>query len=370
MADAFDSWLRGAATGEAAWTILAPRIAAAEVAFLGELNHFVHEKSDFRLDCARRLAALGVDAYAEELSWSDGTRIARYLRTGELSIFDRIALFGFTGDQRTDRDDRPAGIFRAAFDAYPHALMRAEHTRFYRALGALAPRAFFGLDIDGASGDGYGDLADLARAPGETIAEEIARLSGLRPLFSGRARASLDALIESLHYVALSKDAASYDALRPAMAYREDFMKRRFAEARAFSPGPFALMAHAMHLAKNDNLIAGGVGVGPGGGQVCSLGHHIVQTLGLSAVSIWMIYGEGADSQPLPDLPRTARYPRDSLNARLARRFETPTLVLTEGAPDAPIAIGHMYNATFRTRLPGQVDALYFIPRATPMRLT
>lgn len=370
MADALAAWLDNAAAGEAAWRTLAPRIAAADVVFLGELNHFVHEKSDFRIACAQRLARLGVSAFAEELSWSDGVRIARYLRSGDEVLFDRIALFGFTGDQRTDRDDLPTGIFRASHQAYPHALMRAEQTRFYRALRTLAPSAFFGLDIDGASGGGYGDLPALARTPGETLAQEAARLEAQRGDYAGAECASLEALIDSLRYVALSKDAPSYEALRPAMAFREDCMKRRFAAARALAPGKIAVMAHAMHLAKDDSLIEGGAGVGPGGGQTCSLGHHIVRELGLAAISIWMIYGGGEDSQPMPDLPRRARYPRETLNAQLAQRFKSPSLIATQNAPDAPVSIGHMYNAIFRTRLREQCDALFFFPQVSPMRLT
>jgi len=368
VSDPFDQWLDSATTGGAAWAELVPRIAATDILFLGELNHFVHEKSDFRLDCVRRVAASGVRVFAEELSWSDGIRIASFLQTRDERCFDRVALFGFTGDQRTDRDDLPTGIFRGSQQNYPHSLMRAEQTRFYRGLAQLAPDGFFGLDVDGASGGGYGDVPTLARRSGETIEEEIARVGGLSSGYAGAPRASLNALIESLRYVALSKDADNYEALRPAMAYREDFMKRRFADARAIAPGKMALMAHATHLAKDDRLIEGGIGVGPGGGRVSSLGHHIVSELGLTAVSIWMIYGEGEDSQPIPGLPRTARYPRDSLNARLSRRFRDPTLVLTDGAPDGFVSVGHMYNARFFTRLRGQVDALYFFPRVTPMR--
>ena len=116
--DAIDRWLDRAAIAPSS---LDP--GAADVVVLGELNHFVHEKSDFRLALAPRLLELGYDVWGEELGWSDGTRIDDYLRTRDEQIFERIALFGYRGDVRGDRDDAPTGIFRESLKAYPFALM-------------------------------------------------------------------------------------------------------------------------------------------------------------------------------------------------------------------------------------------------------
>ena len=70
------------------------------------------------------------------------------------------------------------------------------------------------------------------------------------------------------------------------------------------------------------------------------------------------------------DLPRIVDFPPDTLNVRLAS-FNDPTLFLLKGAPpgvlDAPVSIGQMYNSTFRTPLRQQVDALFSVPRVTPM---
>jgi erythromycin esterase-like protein len=155
------------------------------------------------------------------------------------------------------------------------------------------------------------------------------------------------------------------------MAFREQAMKRRYAAARTNMGGTKPiLMSHALHLAKNDLLIEGLRGVGPGGGHVASLGHHIVQELGQKAFSIWMIYGGGEDSQPFSDLPRIVDFSADTLNVRLAS-FNDPTLFLLKGAPpgllDAPVSIGQMHNSTFRTPLRQQVDALFYVPRVSPM---
>jgi erythromycin esterase-like protein len=152
------------------------------------------------------------------------------------------------------------------------------------------------------------------------------------------------------------------------MAYREGAMKRRFADIRALVGDQLVLMAHALHLPKDDDLLDAPGIVGPGGDRVASLGHHINQETGLKTFVIWMIYGTGEDSQPLPDLPRKARFAPDTLNARLAARFDTPALVLTQSAPKQALAIGQMYNSTFRTPVHSQADAIWFVPKVTPMQ--
>jgi hypothetical protein len=153
------------------------------------------------------------------------------------------------------------------------------------------------------------------------------------------------------------------------MAYREGCMKRRWSDIRALGgAAPTALMAHALHLAKDDRLLGKVIGVGPGGGLECSIGHHLVREKGLKAVSIWLIFGSGEDAQPFPDLPRRFAYPRETLNARLAALGE-PWLIPIAGGPfDRPVGVGHMYNAVQPATLAGQVDALLFLPEVSPLR--
>ena len=378
--------------------ILNDALSGADVVFLGETNHFVHEKSDFRLLFARHLLGRGWSGFMEEIGWSDGWRIERYLATGEAHWLERLSLFGHRADSRTDRDDRPTGVFKASFEAYPHGLMSGEHGRFYRGLRAAADSRlrYFGVDIDGDPGGAYADIDVLTassatltevaawcmrlnRVTGESIKQEIRRLGRARSILPASIEtevrsaiaAAIDALIDSLEYVQQTYSARTYEATRPGMAFREQAMKRRYAAARTnMGKTKTILMSHALHLAKNDLLIEGLRGVGPGGGRVASLGHHIVQELGQKAFSIWMIYGGGEDSQPFSDLPRIVDFSADTLNVRLAS-FNDPPLFLLKGAPpgvlDAPVSIGQMYNSTFRTPLRQQVDALFYVPRVTPM---
>jgi erythromycin esterase-like protein len=131
------------------------------------------------------------------------------------------------------------------------------------------------------------------------------------------------------------------------------------------------LLAHAFHLAKDDGALRATQGVGPGGDQVHSLGHHLTQILRVPSRSIWLLYGAGEDSQPFPDLPTTARYPDDSINSQLAK-FGSPLVLPTGPAKAAalaePVGVGHMYNLVVPVHLPSQADAIFFIPRITPLR--
>jgi hypothetical protein len=220
----------------------------------------------------------------------------------------------------------------------------------------------------------------LDRLVGESAAEESARLAALIPRAAAlgvppaaEAGASLRSMAESLAYVDMTYPAKTYEATSPGMAFREGCMKRRFGEARRLSANaPVVVMGHGLHLAKDDSLLGSTVGVGPGGGQTCSLGHHIVQDLGLKTASVWLVHGGGEDSQPFPDLPRRFAYPLDTFNRRLAP-LDTATLIPIAGAPEGlferPLGLGHMYNAVQQVVLDGQVDAIIYLPRVTPLRL-
>jgi hypothetical protein len=366
------------------------QVAAADVVFLGEANHFVHEKNEFRLWWLRRLAARRPLVVGEELSWSDGRDVAHFLATGDPVHLDRAATFGDHRHVRSDRDDTPSGVLAASHNAYPTALFKAEQSRFYRALRALPgmheERRFFGFDID-APGAGYDDVAaargspaipaqfwaQLERVEGETLGAEADRLeaaAALLPADAEAVRVDLDALIGTLRYAALAMSALDYEALRPAMALREELMKNHVERILAgVAPGELVvLMGHAFHLIKDDSAAAT-AGVGPGGGVVPSLGHHLVAS-GLRAQAVWMLYGEGEDSQPFPDLPRRASYPAGTLNTLLARHRAPLVLPVPapHGTPPEPAAVGHMYNAVVPIDLRAAVDAIHFIPTVTPLR--
>jgi erythromycin esterase-like protein len=374
-------------------------VANADIVVLGELNHFVHEKTDFRLYFCRYLLSRGFASLAEELGWSDGVRVDRYLNGGGDEELRRLPSFGYDGHKRDDRNDRPTGILKRAFDSYPTALFVAEQSRFYCGLRRTASTnglPYFGFDIDGSPGGAYEDVdgilaqfADgppnqafrkaLARVAGESVDEEVRRLRrAIEPMPGSlpadaqrRVRASLAALIDSLDYVARTYGAKTYDQLRPGMAFREDAMKRRLAaiEQLCGANKKLVVMGHALHLVKDDTqLAADTAGVGPGGGHTFSLGHHLTREKGRRVCAIWFLYGGGEDSQPFPELPRRAAFPRDTINTVLSE-FGMPLFFRTGAqAFREPVRIGHMYNAVVAAPLGMQADAVFFLPFVTPLR--
>jgi hypothetical protein len=377
-------------------------LAGAQAVFLGELDHFVHEKADFRLLMLRYLISRGFTRVAEELSWSDGLRVGRYLNGDDAQV-ERLVGLGYTPDLRTDRSDRPSGVLKASFDAYPVELFAAEQKRFYRGLRAIGGVTdYFGLDVDALPGAAYanvaealaeigpnaevdGWLADLRRVPGESLTEESARvrrvwtkvMQRLSLLGSGermaRVGVSLVHHMHSLDYIAQTYAQTSYEALSPGLAFREQIMKDCAYEAlnHGGMPAPLVVMGHALHLLKNDALGGSAGPAGPGGGRVASLGHWLAQEPPMPVFSVWMMWGSGEDSQPFPDLPRRFAYRRGTLNAALAE-FSQPVLFPIAGAPgglfEPPWAVGHMYNQTVEVILAGQVDAILYLPRVSPMR--
>src|ERR1700731_2414701 len=156
-------------------SILDPLVAGKRFAYIGESDHFIHEKYAYRLAMLNYLAARG------------------FTHVGEESQLERITIYGYSGASRSDRDDTPTGILRDSFGAaYPTAQFAAEQKRFAHGLRKIGLH-FFGFDIDPLPGGGYEDLAEildsipadpaidririaLQRVKGETIDQEIVRL--------------------------------------------------------------------------------------------------------------------------------------------------------------------------------------------------
>lgn len=133
------------------------------VVYLGEEDHWIHEKSDYRLLLLRFLISRGWRYIGEELGLSDGIRINRYLETGDESELERIATYGYAGAQRSDRVDKVTGILKDSSENYPLESFKSEQLRLIRALktlnGGLKPGLhYFGFDINAVAGGGYEDV--------------------------------------------------------------------------------------------------------------------------------------------------------------------------------------------------------------------
>jgi erythromycin esterase-like protein len=361
--------------------------------FVGEADHFIREKIEYRLAFAEAALRAGFDCFGEELGRSDGLRIDRYLR-GETDSLDDITLFGNRREIRPDRDDSPTGILQPSYEKPADARFRFEHERLLTGLRALREQApdlsLFGFDVDGLPGGAYADLERwlgvplphaLQRVPGETLPQEVERLTtflnaGVLSDMNPRARTSLETLRDSLHYTSLAHPAATWPALAPAMAFRERVMHRHVDTALAALPRErgLVLWGHDFHLARDDDGITGRPGsVGPGGDSERSLGHHLCKQHGDDVFIVWMVFGGGEDSQPLQGLSRRLRPRRGSLNAILGRvggNFVLPTRSTEAGSEPLrePLRLYHLYNGYAEVRIADQADAICFIENVSPMR--
>jgi len=305
-------------------SILDSLIAGKRFAYIGESDHFIHEKYAYRLAMLNYLAARGFTHVGEEIGASDGMRIDRFIETGDESQLERITIYGYSGASRSDRDDTPTGILRDSFGAaYPTAQFAAEQKRFAHGLRKIGLH-FFGFDIDPLPGGGYEDLAEilesmppdakidqirkaLQRVEGETIEAEIARLDdALRLIEAGRfdaLRYSATCLRDSFDYVRMTYPAKTFDALNPGMAFRERYMHRQL-DRRLGQMRPnekLALMSHNMHLCRAPDAVAeSNAAAGPGGKTDPPLGAWLAARYPAEIFSVWMLIGRGGTRSRFP----------------------------------------------------------------------
>jgi erythromycin esterase-like protein len=378
-------------------SILDPLIAGKRFAYIGESDHFIHEKYAYRLAMLKYLAGRGFTHLGEELGASDGMRIDRFIATGDESQLDRVTIYGYSGASRTERDDTPTGILRASFgDAYPTAVFAAEQKRFAHGLRKIGVR-FFGFDIDPLPGCGYEDLAEildsmpadaavarirnaLHRVPGETIDEEIARLDDALRLIEADGpdalRHSATCLRDSFKYVSITYPAKTFDALNPGMAFRERHMHRQVDRmlGQMRTDEKLALMSHNMHLCRAPDAVAGSdAGAGPGGKTDPPLGASLAARYPAEIFSVWMLIGRGRDSQPYPTLSKEIKEKRGTLNALLGEigdRFILPIDATDERARllTENVEITHDGNGGVRTALSRQADAIFFVRNVKPLQ--
>ena len=378
-------------------SILDPLLAGKRFAYIGESDHFIHEKYAYRLAILNYLAARGFTHVGEEIGASDGMRIDRFIETGDESQLERITIYGYSGASRSDRDDTPTGILRDSFgSAYPTAQFAAEQKRFAHGLRNIGLH-FFGFDIDPLPGGGYEDLAEilasmpadakvdqirkaLQRLEGETIDAEIARLDdALRLIEAGRfdaLRYSATCLRDSFDYVRMTYPAKTFDALNAGMAFRERYMHRQL-DRRLGQMRPnekLALMSHNMHLCRAPDAVAGSnAAAGPGGKTDPPLGAWLAARYPAEIFSVWMLIGRGRDSQPFPTLSKEIKEKPGTLNALLGEIGNC--FVLPIDAADSRarllsenIEIMHDGNGGVRTAIARQADAIFFVRDVTPLR--
>jgi len=414
--EAFVAWAREAATplDTLDWRAadVAP-LAALDVALegkrivlLGEPDHFVREKMDVRLLVLRHLYARGFRAVGMEQGRADGKRIDRFLATGDEAWLARVAIYGYDGDLRDDRDDGvpgwtggPGSDLRAR--SGDEARWFARELRWWNAERAEPGErlAYFGFDVSMKPGGGYADarevlepraseplaqelLRALARVPDESRLEEAARLDALGVTLAQQAdevralvgdtgarelERSLACLADSLRFVDGLKSDPDPAARRALLEWREQVMHRRIDEVLA-ELGPDAkvvLLGHDLHLGRDSTRVEWqGATLWP------SLGTHLARTRPGEVLAVWMLCERGEHLVPGAEPPlRTLRSRRDDLESLLGRVGERFLLPLSSEDPraaflDEPRELS-MGGYRPRCALREQADAILFVRDVT-----
>ena len=377
-------------------------IGGERIVYLGEPDHFIHEKYDYRLLMLRYLVSRGWNHIGEEMGVVDGHRINQFLASGDSSFLDRVPMYGYKGGQRTDRDDSATGLLKDSFTAFPLAPFVAEQKSFARGLRDVAASGlnFFGFDIDALPGAGYEELtamlapvaddalvanilATLVCVAGETRVEEVARLDSAIQMIDSNLGAVLAAdiarfaraLRDSFHYTQAAYPASDWPSLNVAMALREESMHRnvtaRFAEAGTDTKT--VLMSHNLHLAKDFDRIKGNIGAGPGGGRAPALGTYLNRMFPGKVFSVWMLCNRGRDCQPFSFCTCEIKPVEGSLNSILGEIGPALILPLKTGGPrpallDSKMLIQMDGQPGVHAAIAEQADAIFFIDEVSPLR--
>jgi erythromycin esterase-like protein len=339
--------------------------------FLGEPDHYVREKYDFQLTFIRYLFERGWRYIGMEMGRADGRRIDRYLETGDVAWLDRVASYGYKGDERANRKDVPEGLIPKKSDRDFVKSIHGEQYWFQKQLRSLnetlppgKPRLrWFGFDADLRPGGAYVDaeqllkpresdplaqkiLQGLARPEKESRPDEIERLrslltfleheeAGVRDLL-GKAdavelRRTLQCLTDGLSFIEAGRKGTSSAEWLPAMRQREETMFRQMDDMLADLPPDekIILLGGFMHLSKNSDALQFGAKDDPFASPMWpSIGDYLNKKLPGEVYSIWMLYDRGRHGVPMREDPiievRTDPQTVEHLLAQAGRRFFLP----------------------------------------------
>ena len=362
---------------------LDPVLDGARLAYVVESPHFVTEKYAFRTLVLRALAERGWRWFGEELGWADGQHVDRFLRTGDDGALHQVPTYGDDSWRHPDRDDRPSGVLADGERHFPLAAFASEQRAFARSVRAAVPGArWFGFDVDGGTTAAHPLLRGMLEpVPGESMAEEAARVEALLAAEGAElpavVRRTLDGLAGTLRYAVDAHPAVEWLDLRGPLAAREQLMHRHvdavLDEPELAAGQRVALQAGSLHLLKDDRLASKlDRSLGPGGGLVPSVGHHLAQRPDVGpdrVAAIWMLCGSGRDSNPMVPGAQAVEPQRGTLNAALAAVAAGQPLLVPLTGLEGEVVVQHMYGATFATPAIGQLDAVVFAPQVSPLKV-
>ena len=389
----------------AAFTFLDEALIGKRVVYLGETDHFVAERMEFRLLLIRELARHGFRRIGMEMGLSDGKRMDRYLETGDEDWLDKVALYGYRGDIRTDRDDEVPGWTDDSHPEFRQTVLDEAQwfLRQLRKVNACLPEGeprlkWFGYDLSFRPGGGYADAAELlalhkdtpmaqqvmermARVPGESRLEEATRLEGLVHLLDenrnelmaqmGEAdtlelRRLLQRMADAFRFIDALQGPRDEDATA-AHRRRERRMCHNLNEYLAEWPPDekIILLGHALHLSKSsESLRTNDIGT-----MWKSVGTHLAEQLPDQVYAIWLLHDHGMHGQPRGFFPvRPFRSPSGSVERLLARVHPILILPLHSNDPRASwLDEEHLFSVSggpAHAVLPDQTDCIFFIETA------
>ena len=296
----------------------------------------------------------------------------RYLATGDEAWLRRVALYGYRGDLREDRQDEVPGWTDDSHSEFTKTILD-EAQWFLRQLRTIneelpdgEPRlAWFGYDLSFRPGGGYADAAELlaphdgdplvdeirermARVPGESRIEEAARIEALVAVLDARReklvallgdqhtlelRRSLQRMADAFRFIDAMQDLRDFDAdaIAAALAVRERRMDHNIDEHLAGWPADekIILLGHALHLSKDSESIQ----TRDFGPMWKSIGTHVARKLPGQVYAVWLLHHRGQHGQARAVPPvQPFVSPRGSVERQLTRIH--PILMLPLGSGD------------------------------------
>jgi erythromycin esterase-like protein len=381
------------------------------VVYLGEPDHYIREKIDFRLVFIRYLFERGWRHIGMEMGYSDAKRVEKYLQTGDTSHLDRVATLGYRGDLRPGRKHTLRGLtgeqnkpfWKRAWD---------EHRWFLAQLRSLnesrpenAPRLhWFGYDVDTRPGGGYTDarellkphrsnplvrkiLQRLARVDDESRAEEINRLESLltfiktnerelqallTPAAARELERTLTCLTDGFAFLLAAVDGLGSPQGIAGLRRREQCMFRYMDEYLAdLEPGDkIILLGHNMHLSKDSDTLLYGPIDSLSLPMWTTIGTHVANRLPNQVFSIWLLYDHGRHARLMRETIIEKDVPTDpgTVEHTLAMAGSMYFLPLHTNDPREAYLhqpLNFRMNARpVGARLTNQADAIFFVAEA------
>lgn len=309
-------------------------LAGKRIVFLGEPDHYVKEKYDFRLLFIRYLFERGWTHIGMEMGINNGLQVDRYLETGDVEFLDRMIATGEMDKLRPDRDYELKDLDALENEDFKERYKKAE-LRFFHALRALSggrPEGserlhWFGYDVDLYPEGGYAEareliadyaetsavraiLAQMELVTGETVPEEKERIDDLLAFIeAGKMELAeilgpsvLEELQENLREI--NRCLQFFEAARAGprssrwartMSVREEWMFGRMDRKLEQLPpdAGIILLGHNYHLSKRSQSLSFGSKDGLSRPMWKSIGTHLVETRPGETYSIWMLYDHG-----------------------------------------------------------------------------